>query len=89
MTDATFFRLVRLGSPRQLNLLAGNTKSPEPFLDKIKSIQLPMERLKNMTNGISDIIILTVAYLATIDVSLFWYINFEDFYNLLPLNSAC
>jgi hypothetical protein len=89
MTDATFFRLVLLGSARQLNLLAGNTKSPQPFFHKLKSIQLLMERLKNMTNGISDIIILTVAYLATIDVCLFWYINFEDFYNLLPLNSAC
>ncbi|KAH8800693.1 hypothetical protein F5884DRAFT_862619 [Xylogone sp. PMI_703] len=71
--DAAFFHAILLRSALHANFLTGNGKALEPVFHKIKAIQLVNEKLQNPTERLSDLMILTVAFLAITEC------NFADY----------
>jgi len=69
MTDAVFFHMVLLRTEMHINALAGSSESLELILHKMKVIQLVNAGLQNAANGISDCMIITIAFLAVSEVS--------------------
>jgi hypothetical protein len=76
MTDAALFHTLLSTSARHFNLIStGTALSLEHEFYEMRAMQLVSARLQNLTDRISDTMILTVAYFAIANVSFSSHIN--------------
>ena len=82
MTDAALFHGLLQHWARHISFLTGNSTSLECEFHRMKAIHYLNERLQNLTDEISNSVILTVATLTHISVCPSLYVYFEDFLTL-------